>query len=218
MQGILNVYSSKCGWCKNSQHIYPMQRLTYFVKGSITVQLTYCLVLCFAYAELTTDLLVWSDANQSNRRSSKQWHFPLWAKWVWSCLTQLGMIDRGLNVPFKAYFHAWMIVLLKVMLKTTTCDRMTSTSRYSIMLLICKKFYAANPEPVSRFNLHPNRDALAPSDTCGISNVTVFTRFVRPFSSYISVPCGLCVNNNYVRKVRLQMGTLHSKVYRVDHT
>ena len=148
MQGILNVYSSKCGWCKNSQHIYPMQRLTYFVKGSITAQLTYCLVLCFAYAELTTDLLVWSDANQSNRRSAKQWHFPLWAKWVWSCLTQLGMIDRGLNVPFKAYFHAWMIVLLKVMLKTTTCDWMTSTSRYSILLLVCKKFYAANPEPI----------------------------------------------------------------------
>ena len=40
---------------------------------------------CFAYVELATDLLVRSNPNPSNRRSTVQWYFPLW--WVNSALT-----------------------------------------------------------------------------------------------------------------------------------
>ena len=37
---------------------------------------------CFAYVKLTTDLLVWLNPNQSIRRLSLQWYFPLQSKWV----------------------------------------------------------------------------------------------------------------------------------------
>ena len=39
---------------------------------------------CFANVELDRDLQVWSNPNQSNRRSAVQWYFPLW--WVFSAL------------------------------------------------------------------------------------------------------------------------------------
>ena len=35
---------------------------------------------CFAYVEWTTVLLVWSNSNQTNRRSAVQWSFPLY--WI----------------------------------------------------------------------------------------------------------------------------------------
>ena len=43
---------------------------------------------CFAYVEWTTVLLVWSNPNQSNRRSAVQWYFPP----VVSVLCQLGIV------------------------------------------------------------------------------------------------------------------------------
>ena len=43
--------------------------LTYFVRGSITVWLTSCFS-CFAYVVSDTDLQVWLNLNQSNRRSA----------------------------------------------------------------------------------------------------------------------------------------------------
>ena len=62
------------------------------LKGSITIWLTsslFCLeptaLLCLYWIkismiELASDLLVWLNPNQSNRRSALQWYFPLW--WV----------------------------------------------------------------------------------------------------------------------------------------
>ena len=38
----------------------------------------------FAYVELDRDFQVWSNPNQSNRRSVVQWYFPLQCKWVFS--------------------------------------------------------------------------------------------------------------------------------------
>jgi len=58
--------------------------------GSITVRLTWGFS-CFAYVELDRDrdLQVWSNANQSNRRSAIQGYFLLHSKWVFSALTFL---------------------------------------------------------------------------------------------------------------------------------
>ena len=50
---------------------------THFIWGRIAVQLT----SCFRFQLLwTTALLVWSNPNQSKRRSTVQWNFPLWNK------------------------------------------------------------------------------------------------------------------------------------------
>ena len=74
-------------------HILPMKRIfTFFVRRSITIWCPNCrytdyIVLCllgfscFAYVGLVTDLLVWSNPNKSNRRSTIKWYFPLWTKW-----------------------------------------------------------------------------------------------------------------------------------------
>ena len=40
--------------------------------------------ICFAYVELETYLLVWSNPNLANMRSDVQWYFPLQSKWVFS--------------------------------------------------------------------------------------------------------------------------------------
>ena len=40
----------------------------------------------FACVELATDLLAWSNINQSNRRSAVQWYFHSQSKWVFSAL------------------------------------------------------------------------------------------------------------------------------------
>ena len=57
--------------------------LTYFVRGSILVWLTSCLFGfdCFTCVELETDLLVWSNPNQSNKRSVIQGYFPIRSKY-----------------------------------------------------------------------------------------------------------------------------------------
>ena len=62
------------------------------IKGKFhcTADLLYILFWfsCFAYVEWTTVLLVWSNPNQSNRRSAVQWYFPP----VVSVLCQLGIV------------------------------------------------------------------------------------------------------------------------------
>ena len=41
-------------------------------------------ISCFAFISLTTDLIVWSNQNWSNRRSAVLWYFPTWIKWAFS--------------------------------------------------------------------------------------------------------------------------------------
>ena len=48
---------------------------------------------CFACVELDRDLQVWSNPNQSNRRSAIQWQLPLWSKWVFSDTTNCFKLD-----------------------------------------------------------------------------------------------------------------------------
>ena len=53
---------------------------TLTIRGSITVRTADLFIFfgfsCFAYVELVTYLLVWSNPNQSNRRSAVQIYFP----------------------------------------------------------------------------------------------------------------------------------------------
>ena len=49
---------------------------------------------CFAYVELDRDLQIWSNPNQSNRRSVVQWYFPLQCKRVFSGSRYLGTCVR----------------------------------------------------------------------------------------------------------------------------
>ena len=52
---------------------YWQRILTYFVRGSITVQLTFCLYsAALHYVELETILLFWLNPNQSNSKSAVQ--------------------------------------------------------------------------------------------------------------------------------------------------
>ena len=48
------------------------------LRGNNSIQLRSCLSCCFAYVELASALLVWSNPNQSNSRSVTQWYFYLW--------------------------------------------------------------------------------------------------------------------------------------------
>ena len=79
LDSIRNVWRGK----SQVTRISPNQRiLAYFVRWSITVRLASCFV-CLDSAGLllfkwTIALLVWSNPNQSNRRSAVQWYFPLW--------------------------------------------------------------------------------------------------------------------------------------------
>ena len=62
--------------------------LSFLPTQSITVRLTsslFCLdgLLLLTYVKWTTVLLVWSNPNQSNRRSTVQWYFPLWWIYFW---------------------------------------------------------------------------------------------------------------------------------------
>ena len=53
-------------------------------KGSISVQLIYSLLfLDSVYVELASALVVWSNPNQSNRRSAVQWYFPPMVSVLW---------------------------------------------------------------------------------------------------------------------------------------
>ena len=68
---------------------------------------------CFAYVELTTDLLVWWNPNQSNRRAAIRWYFLLQNKEVsilWSehHLTTAVWPDKNRQMSIKVaqkWFH-----------------------------------------------------------------------------------------------------------------
>ena len=73
----------------------PAQEDTNFVRevslrGWLTVLLS-----CFAYVELTANLLACSNQNHSNRRSDVQWIFPLWSRWVFSYWHLQGIFVQG---------------------------------------------------------------------------------------------------------------------------
>ena len=69
-----------CHFCRRT--------LSYFVTLLLfTAELFYSFGFsCFAYVEQTTNLYVWSNPNQSNRRSAVQGYFLLWNKLVLSAL------------------------------------------------------------------------------------------------------------------------------------
>ena len=105
---------------------------------SITEQLTSCLFWfsCFAYVKLASALLVWLNPNQSNRRSAKQWYFPL--RWVFSCvnpslvpLSRLGNktgLDHLIAVKFPFLIrHRWMDMFMTAM---RVVDRTGSVTRW----------------------------------------------------------------------------------------
>ena len=62
----------------------------------------------FAYVELASTLFDWLNPNQSNRRSAKQWYFPLWRVFsavtcstsfkVFLLFTRLGNVQQQLRV------------------------------------------------------------------------------------------------------------------------
>ena len=110
----IKIFNVKCSilqnWSLFAEFILLCGRIdqrtiTLFVRGSITVRLTFCLTdrlgcSCFVFVELVRNLLVWSNAN---RRSVVQWYFPLQSKWVFSgysirgltsCLIKLLFISR----------------------------------------------------------------------------------------------------------------------------
>ena len=56
---------------------------------------------CFVVFKRSTDLLVWPNPNQSNKRSAVQWYFPLRSKWVFSgCLNQSNLLSVGQVISF----------------------------------------------------------------------------------------------------------------------
>ena len=76
---------------RNELCIWFTTRLYFFDKvtqrrlaqgGSIAVLVTSCLFCLHCFLKEQPFLLVWSNPNQSNRRSTIQWNFALW--WVFS--------------------------------------------------------------------------------------------------------------------------------------
>ena len=68
---------------KHSQWLKLLEWLTTSNQSASTVDLFILFGFsCFAYVELSTVLLVWSNPNQLNRRSAIQWYLSLW--WVFS--------------------------------------------------------------------------------------------------------------------------------------
>ena len=78
-------------WCKYSFLLGIAQKLwseNTNLRGSAIFWLTSCLFCLDLAALLMLNLLVWSNPNQSNRRSAIQWYSPLW--WVFSALVSVG--------------------------------------------------------------------------------------------------------------------------------
>ena len=82
------------GVSKVSNVLCHCLKLTYFVRGSITVQLNDCFGFrCFVMLKLSTYILVWLNPNYLNGRSVKHWYLPF-TKWAlsynlvkyWPCL------------------------------------------------------------------------------------------------------------------------------------
>ena len=72
------------GVSKVSNVLCHCLKLTYFVRGSITVQLNNCFgIRCFVMLKLSTYILVWLNPNYLNGRSVKHWYLPF-TKWVFS--------------------------------------------------------------------------------------------------------------------------------------
>ena len=63
----------------------------------------------FAYVELASALLVWSNPNQSNRKSAVQWYFPLksvFSEWTFRCPIGWGANEPTLlAAPWTTYYQ-----------------------------------------------------------------------------------------------------------------
>ena len=65
---------------------------------------------CFAYVELATFLLVWSNPNQSNRRSIVQQYFPYGEC---SLLDVRTVLRRAILLTTKVSWHIWNKLIIK---------------------------------------------------------------------------------------------------------